>query len=348
MNPWPMTRAAALALTAGGAAAMEDAALREEARRWFEPIPTTPPTLEDNVASPARVALGKQLFFDPRLSRSGVLSCNACHKLGMGGVDGLQTSIGHGWQAGPRNAPTVYNAVFNVAQFWDGRAKDLAEQAKGPVQASVEMNSTPERVLRTLGSMPAYVEAFAAAFPDAVAPMTFDTMARAIEAFEATLITPHAPFDRFLRGDDDALSARQKRGLASFIDTGCATCHGGVNLGGQDYYPFGVMQKPGAEVLPRGDRGRFRVTETATDDYVFRAAPLRNIALTAPYFHSGAVWALREAVAIMGVAQLGAALDEGQIDDITAFLHGLTGRMPEIAHPMLPPRGAGTPLPQPQ
>ena len=325
--------------------APDPAALRDEALSYFDPIPMNPPALDGNAVTQARVDLGAMLFFDPRLSRSNVFSCNSCHNVGMGGVDGLETSIGHGWQKGPRNAPTVYNAVFNIAQFWDGRAADLKSQAKGPVQAGVEMNSTPDLVEATLTSMPGYVRAFVDAFPGEDAPVSFDNMARAIESFEATLITPNAPFDLFLTGEDGALNAQQLRGLAAFMDEGCASCHAGVNLGGQDYYPFGLVEKPGGSVLPEGDRGRYAVTETASDDYVFRAAPLRNIALTAPYFHSGAVWNLEEAVAIMGVSQLGAELSEAQVADITAFLHALTGEAPRIEYPTLPQRTAETPTP---
>jgi len=263
----------------------------------------------------------------------------------MGGVDGLETSIGHGWQKGPRNSPTVFNAVFNVAQFWDGRAEDLAAQAKGPVQAGVEMASTPDRVVATLESMPGYIAAFEAAFPGEEDPVSFDNMALAIEAFEATLITPNSRFDQFLQGDDAALDDQEKAGLRAFMETGCASCHQGVNLGGQDYYPFGLVVKPGAEVLPEGDRGRFAVTETVADDYVFRAGPLRNIALTAPYFHSGVVWSLEDAVAIMGESQLGTELSETQVADITAFLETLTGEIPDVAYPVLPEATARTPLP---
>lgn len=342
--------AAALVLVAGLPAAAQDApdpdALREQAAGFFEAVPTNPPALEDNVTTRSRVALGAQLFFDPRLSRSNVFSCNSCHNVGMGGVDGLETSIGHGWQKGPRNAPTVLNSVFNVAQFWDGRAADLREQAKGPVQAGVEMNNTPDRVEATLLSMPGYVEAFAAAFPGEAEPVTFDNMAKAIEAFEATLITPNARFDQFLLGDDNALDAQERQGLAAFMEAGCVACHNGVNVGGQDYFPFGLVEKPGGSVLPEGDRGRFAVTETASDDYVFRAAPLRNIALTAPYFHSGVVWDLTEAVRIMGVSQLGAELDDQQVADIVAFLGALTGEQPQVDYPILPAAGADTPRPE--
>ncbi|WP_156801010.1 cytochrome-c peroxidase [Oceaniovalibus guishaninsula] len=332
------------ALSAGAAAAAETDDLREAAGDYFVPVPSTVPAVADNPITPEKIALGKALFFDPRMSISGVFSCNSCHNLATGGDDNLPTSIGHGWQRGPRNAPTVLNSIFNSAQFWDGRAADLAEQAKGPVQAGVEMANTPENLIATLKSMPQYVEWFQGSFPGRDDPVTFDNFAKAIEAYEATLITP-APFDAWLNGDDAALSDRQKEGLAIFMDAGCATCHGGVNLGGNGYYPFGLVEKPGADVLPETDTGRFQVTETAGDEYVFRAAPLRNIAVTAPYFHSGAVWDLNTAVGIMATSQLGADLNEDEIAAVTAFLQSLTGEVPEVVYPLLPPETAETPVP---
>lgn len=217
----------------------------------------------------------------------------------------------------------------------------------GPVQAAVEMNNTPDQVVATLNSMDVYREAFAESFPEEPEPVSFENFATAVAQFEETLVTPGAAFDRWLTGDENALTEQQKRGLGLFMDAGCASCHGGVNFGGQDYYPFGVVERPGADVLPEGDRGRFQVTETAGDDYVFRAAPLRNVAITAPYFHSGAVWSLEEAVVIMANSQLGADLTEEEIDAITAFLQGLTGEQPQVVHPVLPPRTAETPLPDP-
>ena len=336
---------AATAVSASGAGAAD---LRQQARELFAPIPEAPPQLADNPLTPAKIELGRKLFFDPRLSGSQLISCNTCHNLGMGGDDNLETSIGHGWAKGPRNAPTVLNSVFNAVQFWDGRAKDLEEQAKGPVQAGVEMHNRPEVVVATLKSIPEYVAAFRKAFPDEKDPVTFDNMARAIEAFEATLLTPDSPFDRWLKGDDSALDEKQKKGLALFIDKGCAGCHNGVNFGGQGFHPFGVVERPGSDILPPDDKGRFKVTRTADDQYVFRAAPLRNIALTAPYFHSGRVWSLRQAVAIMGDAQLGrGTLNDADVEAITAFLNSLTGRQPRIVYPILPPSTDATPRPQP-
>ena len=322
--------------------------LLDRARSSFEPVPASVPEVEGRPITPERVELGKMLYFDPRLSKSWLISCNTCHNVATGGVDLLETSIGHGWAQGPRNSPTVLNAVFNLAQFWDGRAKDLQEQAKGPVQAAVEMNSTPERTIATLKSIPGYVDAFEAAFPGEADAVTFDNMATAIEAFEATLLTPSAPFDRYLRGDESALDAHERQGLGLFLDKGCVSCHGGVNIGGTGYFPFGVVEKPGAEVLPPNDKGRFAVTKTADDEYKFKSPSLRNITLTAPYFHSGKVWDLGQAVAVMGSAQLGAVLSDGEVDAITAFLRTLTGRQPRVEVPILPPHTDRTPLPEPE
>ncbi|HVW84056.1 MAG TPA: cytochrome-c peroxidase [Bryobacteraceae bacterium] len=323
----------------------DDAALLKKARASFKPIPHEAPQLKGNPATPEKIALGKMLFFEPRLSSSGLISCDSCHNLGLGGVDGLETAVGHGWQKGPRNSPTVLNAVFNIAQFWDGRAKDLQEQAMGPVQAAVEMHSTPERTVTVLRSIPEYVDRFKRAFPGETDPVTFRNMAGAIEVFEATLLTPNSRLDQFLGGRTEALNAKEKAGLDLFLSKGCASCHGGVNLGGTGYFPFGVVEKPGSDVLPPNDKGRFAVTKTASDEYRFKSPSLRNIALTAPYFHSGKVWDLRQAVAIMGTSQVGAKLDDAQIDQIVAFLDALTGDQPKVEYPLLPNRTASTPLP---
>lgn len=318
-----------------------------QAQAMFKPVPYGIPELKGNTVTPGRSELGHMLFFDPRLSKSGVISCYTCHNLGMGGDDNLVTSIGHDWQRGPRNSLTVLNAVFNAAQFWDGRAQDLKTQAPGPLQASVEMASDPASVVAVIKSLPEYVRRFEEAFADDAEPVTFANVAKAIEAFEATLITPDSRFDQLLKGDSKALSTKELRGLQHFISKGCVACHSGVNLGGQSYFPFGVVAAPDAKVRPPGDRGRFAVTKTETDSYVFRAAPLRNIALTAPYFHSGQVWDLKEAVAIMGSSQLGATLTETEIDEITEFLQTLTGKQPAVQIPQLPVETATTPRPQP-
>ena len=320
--------------------------LLEQARSRFEVVPTSPPAIPGNALTPEKVELGKMLFFDPRLSRSWLISCNTCHNVATGGVDLLERSIGHGWAKGPRNSPTVLNAVFNLAQFWDGRAKDLQEQAKGPVQAAVEMNSTPDRAIATLTTMPGYVEAFERAFPSQPNPVTFDNMALAIEAFESTLLTPWSDFDRYLSGQQSALDDEELRGLELFLNKGCVNCHNGVNVGGTGYFSFGVVERPGAEILPANDKGRFEVTKTASDEYKFKSPSLRNIELTPPYFHSGKVWDLKQAVAIMGVSQLGSELNEGEVDAITSFLRTLTGTQPKVEYPILPPHTEQTPLPE--
>ncbi|EIC22003.1 cytochrome-c peroxidase [Thiorhodovibrio frisius] len=324
-----------------------DAALRNKAlSAGLKPLPAGPGPVTGNALTPERIALGRQLFFEPRLSSSHLISCHTCHNLALGGDDNLPTSVGHGWQRGPRNAPTVYNAVYNTAQFWDGRAADLKAQAKGPIQAAVEMANAPEQAVATLRSMPEYVENFTSAFPDDQDPLSFDNLTKAIEAYEATLVTPNAPFDRWLQGEDDALNPLAKQGVARFVDKGCTACHNGVNVGGQAYFPFGLIRKPAERIRPPADKGRFAVTHTPSDEYVFRAAPLRNIALTAPYFHSGQVWSLEEAIAVMGSAQLGVDLTDADIAPIAAFLHSLTGVPPQIDYPMLPVEAATTPKPR--
>ncbi len=321
--------------------------LMTAAQARFKPIPSAAPALPGNVATPAKLTLGKMLYFDPRLSASHSISCNSCHNVGLGGVDAQETSIGHRWQRGGRNAPTVLNAVFNTAQFWDGRAKDLEAQAGGPMVNPVEMASPTEHVAEQLAAIPGYVTAFHNAFPSETDPVTLANAQKAIAVFEATLITPNAPFDKFLRGDANALTAIQKTGLKLFMDRGCVACHSGINVGGGMYAPFGVVERPDASILPPNDKGRFMITRSAGDEYVFKVPTLRNIALTAPYFHSGKAWDLRQAVAVMGTSQLGAQLTPDEIGAITAFLESLTGEQPNITYPILPPSVSSTPRPEP-
>ena len=332
----------ALWLAIGGVAFAGN--VMDEAKQTFKPIPNEAPAIKGNPATPEKVQLGKMLYFEPRLSKSCLVSCNFCHNVGMGGDDFQETATGHGWQRGPRNSPTVLNAVFNMAQFWDGRAKDLKEQAKGPVQASVEMSNTPEGAVKTLNSMPEYVEMFKKAFPGDKNPVTFDNMAAAIEVFEATLITPDSKFDNFLRGDTKALNEEELKGLSLFMDKGCADCHGGLNMGGEDYFSFGVMERPSEEIIA-GDKGRFKVTESEDDEYVFKSPSLRNIELTPPYFHSGKIWSLKEAVQIMGTAQLGTELKDEEVDLIYTFLKTTTGKQPKVEYPILPASTDATPQP---
>lgn len=327
------------------APASED--LMAKARSVFKPIPAAAPQLPGNAATPEKVELGKMLFFDPRLSASHAISCSSCHNLGLGGADAEPTSLGHRWQHGGRNAPTVFNAVFNMVQFWDGRAKDLEQQAGGPMVNPVEMASPEAHVAEQLKGIDGYHAAFARAFPGQADPVTLPNVQKAIAVFEATLTTPNAPFDRYLGGQADALSPVQKQGLTLFMEKGCSSCHNGVNVGGGMYAPFGVVAKPGADILPPADKGRFQVTRSPGDAYVYKVPTLRNIALTAPYFHTGSVWDLRQAVQVMGSSQLSATLSADEVDKITAFLGSLTGEPPKVTVPALPPSGAATSRPAP-
>ncbi len=344
MKPWRCVISLAfIAVLATTANAADE--ILSRAQGMFKPIPSTPPAIADNPSTPEKVQLGKVLYFDPRLSASGLISCNTCHNVGMGGVDFQETSVGHKWQKGPRNAPTVLNSVFNVAQFWDGRAPDLEQQAKGPVQASVEMNNTPARTVETIRSMPGYVTMFKKAFPGEKEPVTFENMAKAIAVFEATLITPHSPFDRYLGGKESALNESEKEGLKLFMAKGCAACHGGVNLGGGGYFAFGVVAKPSPDIM-KGDAGRFKVTGVKSDEFLFKAPSLRNIVLTPPFFHSGKVWNLKDAIEIMGSAQLGITLNRQEVDRIEAFLTTTTGEQPSVLYPVLPESTDSTPKPK--
>jgi cytochrome c peroxidase len=325
-----------------------DDSLLKKAREKLAVLPTTLadlPALKDNPLTPAKIELGKMLFFDPRLSSSWTISCHSCHNLALGGVDHLETSIGHGWRKGGRNSPTIYNSVLNVAQFWDGRAKTLRDQAKGPIETAVEMNNSPARVMETLKSIPGYVEQFTKAFPGETDSITFDNLAKAIEAFEATLLTPNSRFDEYLKGAETAINEQEKRGLALFIAKDCVSCHYGPNIGGARFQKFGAVRKPPPDIMPPADKGLLVLTGIATDEYVFRVPSLRNVELTAPYFHSGAVRDLKQAVATMAAVQLDAKLKDGEIEDLTALLKTFTGKIPRLEYPVLPPHTSQTPPP---
>lgn len=329
-------------LGAGPAHAADD--LLAAARARFQPIPLDPPALPGNPATPAKMDLGRMLYFDPRVSQSRPGSCNSCHNVGLAGADGRETAIGHSWQKGGRNVPTIFNAVFNTARFWDGRAQDVDDQAGGPPFNPVELALPRDQLSDRLAAIPGYRAAFAAAFPGEPDPVTLANAQKAIAVFQATLVTPNAPFDKYLRGDTAALSAAQKEGLKLFISKGCAECHSGTNLGGNQYAPFGILERPGADLLPRADKGRFMVTDTVGDQYVFKVPQLRNIALTAPYFHSGRAPDLKQAVAVMAASQIGAPVNEAEAGAIVAFLASLTGEQPRITYPVLP-AAAGSPVP---
>jgi len=285
--------------------------------------------------SPEKVELGKKLYFEPRLSKSGIISCNTCHNLGMGGVDGVPAAVGHNWTANPHhlNSPTVYNAVFFAAQFWDGRSPDLEDQAQGPMQAAPEMAAPPSLVEARVNSMPAYVEEFKKAYGKDV-KVDFKTITSTIGIFERTLVTP-SRFDDFLNGKEDALTDTEKEGLATFIDKGCTTCHTGIALGGS-MQPFGITAK-----YKFADVGDFK----GDKNKMVKAPTLRNITETAPYFHNGAIWNLADAVKEMGRIQLGLKISDDEAEKIVTFLGALEGKKPEITYPQLPKSTAATPKP---
>jgi cytochrome c peroxidase len=304
-----------------------------------EPIsPIEPPADVDG----AKAELGKQLFFDPRLSKSGFLSCNSCHNLSMGGSDNLPSSVGHGWQQGPINSPTVLNASYNVAQFWDGRAGDLQEQAAGPIANPKEMALPHDLALEIIASIPGYVDAFAAAYGDEA--VTLERVTETIAEFERTLVTPGAPFDRWLEGDESALSEEEKAGYALFKDSGCTACHNGPAVGGGMFQKMGLIQ-PYETDNPA--QGRYALTGNEGDRMVFKVPTLRNVELTYPYFHDGGAETLDEAVRVMGRLQLGREFIDSEVAQLVAFLKTLTGDMPQFALPVLPPSTPDTPRPNP-
>ncbi|TVQ92205.1 MAG: cytochrome-c peroxidase [Deltaproteobacteria bacterium] len=309
----------------------------------FKPLPSDMAT-EKRPITDAKVDLGRMLYYEPRLSKNHDISCNSCHMLDKWGVDNEKTSPGHKGQRGDRNSPTVYNAALHVAQFWDGRAEDVEEQAKGPILNPVEMAMLDEpTVLATLSSIPDYKEKFTAAFPDDDDPISYENLAIAIGAFERTLVTP-SKWDDYLKGDASALTEAEVEGAKLFVQTGCTTCHLGENLGGSMFQKVGLV-KP----YETDDRGRYEVTEKESDKYVFKVPSLRNIAKTAPYFHDGSVESLPEAVKLMATHQLGKELADEDVDKIIVFLNVLTGDIPEdhIAKPDLPESGPDTPKPDP-
>lgn len=310
--------------------------------RLFKSLPQVIAS-DTNPLTGAKVKLGRMLYYDPRLSRNQKISCNTCHDLAKYGVDGQRVSDGFKGQAGTRNAPTVYNAAGHFAQFWDGRARDVEEQAKGPVMNPLEMAMPSERQLvEVLRSIPGYVGAFRNAFPGEDDPVTVKNMTLAIGAFERGLVTP-SRWDRFLNGDRSALTDAEKAGFNQFIEAGCQSCHAGTYLGGQVYRRLGAVRPyPDAS-----DVGRQQVTKQEDDRLVFKVPSLRNVERTAPYFHNGKVESLNEAVKEMGEYQLGRQLKDAEVDSIVTFLKALTGEIPAdyIKPPVLPGSTSKTPEP---
>ena len=294
------------------------------------------------VGNPLMIELGKKLYFDPRLSRSGFISCNSCHNLSMGGSDNLKVSIGHHWQKGDINAPTVLNSSMNVAQFWDGRAKDLKEQAGGPIANPGEMAFTHELAVEVIASIPQYVAEFDAVF--STNRVDIDKVTAAIAAFEETLVTPNSRFDQWLKGDDAALTNAEIAGYTTFKVSGCVVCHNGPAAGGTSFRKMGVVE-PYRTDNPA--EGRFAVTGRDADRFNFKVPTMRNVELTYPYFHDGAADTLAEAVDVMGRVQLGRRFSEDDNAKIVAFLKTLTGDQPTFRLPLLPPSADKTPRPSP-
>ncbi len=285
--------------------------------------------------TPEKVELGKKLFFEPRLSKSSIISCNTCHNIGLGGVDGVPAAVGHQWTANPHhlNSPTVYNAVFFAAQFWDGRSPHLEDQAQGPMQAAPEMAAPKSLVEERINSIPAYIEEFQKAYGKDV-KVDFETITATIGIFERTLVTP-SRFDDFLNGKKDALTDAEKEGLTTFIDKGCASCHTGIALGGT-MQPFELVGK-----YKFADVGDFKGDAKG----MVKTPTLRNITETAPYFHNGAIWNLADAVKEMGSTQLGIKISDEDAAKIVTFFGALEGRKPAVAYPQLPKSTDKTPKP---
>lgn len=314
------------------------------AAEW-QALPSKAPEPANNPTTAAKVELGKMLYHDPRLSSSGTVSCNSCHNVMLGGDDNRGGSVGVKGQVGGRSAPTVWNSAFNSVQFWDGRAASLEAQAKGPVTNPGEMGmkSWDEVVLR-LKAIPGYPQAFASAFGGADS-VTADNAAKAIAAYERTLITPNSAYDKYVNGDQQALSEQQVRGMNTFAELGCNSCHSGPAFNGPQMpegtgffmkfptYDNGYLE---AQYNFKKDEGRFEVTKNEGDKHMFKVPTLRNIALTAPYFHNGKVTTLEDAIKVMAKLQLNKDVSQQQVDDVSAFLNSLTGEFPKQEMPRLP------------
>jgi len=330
----------ALLISAIVASTVMGASLIDEAKTaGLKPIPSGKKAIEKLTSNPAnpttsaKVELGKMLYFEPRLSKSGLVSCNTCHNLALGGSDGMSAAIGHKWTANPHglSSPTVYNAVFYSQQFWDGRSPHLEDQAQGPIQAGPEMAAPKELVTAVVTSMPEYVKAFQKAYGKDV-KITFEKVADSIAVFERTLVTP-SRYDDFLNGNKKALTSAEQKGLKTFITKGCATCHNDIALGGT-MQAFGVVAP--YKYINIGD---FKGDANG----LVRVPTLRNVTQTAPYFHNGQIATLPEAIKAMGRIQLGVDLSDEETASIETFLKSLEGKKPVIVYPMLPASNPSTP-----
>ena len=308
-----------------------DEGLFKQAKQIFSPLPQMMVS-EKNPITPEKIKLGKTLFYESRISVDGTVSCIKCHPISLYGADGLKKSIGNNCKVNPRNAPTIFNAAAQISAHWIGNRTDVEDQAKqsviGPPSFGLPSYEALEKKLKEIKG---YNHLFKKAFPKDDHPMTVDNFAKAVGAFERTLVTP-SPFDAFLKGNKGALKEKEKRGLKTFIEGGCITCHSGQYVGGQMYQKFGIVEPywkyTKSETI---DEGRFVVTKNESDKYLFKVPVLRNVAKTAPYFHDGSVDKLEDSVLIMGKVQLGKDLTRSQIEDIIVFLISLTGKISEEA-----------------
>ena len=336
-----------IALSASLAAATDtDPSVRSQAQQVFKPLPTAM-TSPDNPITPEKVALGRMLFFETRVSVDGTVSCSRCHQSFLYATDALAKPIGAEHRVNPRNAPTVLNAAAHISSHWRGDRKNVEDQATKALTGAASFgNPNFEIAMARLKAIPGYAPLFAQAFPGQSDPVTPDNWGKAIGAYERTLVTPSS-FDAYLAGEDGALSPDAETGLREFMQLGCAACHTGVAVGGGMYQKFGVVEDywkaTGSKEI---DKGRFDVTKNPADLYVFKVPSLRNVVMTPPYFHDGSVPTLPEAVRIMARVQLGKQLNDEQVTHLVAFLGSLTGKLPEtfVEAPVLPTAAfAGTP-----
>lgn len=337
-----LTHLALAVLVVATRALAESPSMHEAAMIVFKPLPAQY-DVADNPTTPAKVELGRYLFFDKRLSKSQALSCASCHELSRYGVDGLPKSPGHKGQRGRRNAQSVFNTGSHVGLFWDGRAASLEAQARGPLLDPGEMAMVDEAaVVAVVRSIPGYAPLFSKAFPDAKEPISFDTITKAIAAFERTLVTP-SPFDTYLRGNEKALSEEERQGLLTFMSLGCMVCHKGEGIGGGMYQALGFAVRVPPEFM--ADVGRFEVTKKDEDRNRFRVPSLRNVEKTAPYLHDGSLPTLEETIVFMGKYQLGKDVTNEEVASIVRFLKALTGQLPNVRPPEPLPSGKDTPKP---
>lgn len=306
-------------------------------------LPTTAPAPADNPTTAEKVTLGKMLYHDPRLSSTGTVSCASCHNTMLGGEDNRPNSMGVNGQTGGRSAPTVWNSAFNTVQFWDGRAASLEEQAAGPVTNPIEMGMKSwDDVVARLKTIKGYRKAFDLAFGSDSETITKDNATKAIAAYERTLITPNSAYDKYVKGDADAMNEQQVRGMNKAVELGCTSCHSGPAFNGPGVFQKFPMHPNGyfeAQYHISKDKGLAEVTKKDSDAHMFKVPTLRNIALTAPYFHNGSVPTLEKAVRVMAKLQLDKELSDEEVADIVAFLNALTGEFPKQEMPVLP----GTP-----